>query len=150
MKKKSKINIWPWGIAISYIIFFLALIIFFIFSIQQDTHLVSENYYQQGIDYQQQIDKVNRTAKLEQSVKWTYNHEAQIVLFQFPENLSTGKIVFYRPSDSNLDRYVRIEKDENSRQSINVNYWQKGFWKIKVDWELDGEKYYNEGSINIK
>ena len=63
---------------------------------------------------------------------------------------TSGKIVFYRPSNSNLDRYVKIDKDDNNLQSINVKNWQKGFWKIKVDWEMNDELYYNEGSIDIK
>ena len=149
MKKKIRLN-WGWGIAVFYGGFLILAIGSAIYTSTLDYFLVSDNYYQEGIDYQQQIEKVQRTAAVGQNVQWTYNPVSQTVQFRYPENVSSGKIVFYRPSDSNLDRYVKIEKDAANSQSINVLYWQKGFWKIKVDWEMNGEEYYNEGSIDIK
>ena len=147
---KKPIISWGLGIAIFYGLFLVIAIGSAIYTFTLDYFLVSENYYQQGIDYQYQIDKVKRTAELGESVNWRYDSINQVVNLQYPVELSSGKVVFYRPSNSNLDRYVKIEKDENNQQSINVRNWQKGFWKIKVDWELNEEMYYNEGSIDIK
>ena len=147
---KKPIISWGLGIAIFYGLFLVIAIGSAIYTFTLDYFLVSENYYQQGIDYQDQIDKVKRTAELGESVNWRYDSINQVVNLQYPVELSSGKVVFYRPSNSNLDRYVKIEKDENNQQSINVRNWQKGFWKIKVDWELNEEMYYNEGSIDIK
>jgi hypothetical protein len=141
---------WGWGIAIFYGLFLVIAIGSAIFTSTLDYFLVSEDYYQEGIEYQNQIDKVKRTIELGESVNWFYNPNSQIVQFQYPAQLSSGKVVFYRPSNSNLDKFVKIDKDENNQQSINVSNWQKGFWKIKVDWELNEEMYYNEGSIDIK
>ena len=149
MKKKPILN-WGWGIAIFYGLFLVVAIGSAIFTSTLDYFLVSDDYYQEGIDYQDQIDKVKRTTELGESVHWFYNPNTQFVQFQYPAELSSGKVVFYRPSNSNLDRFVKIEKDDNNQQSINVRNWQKGFWKIKVDWELNEEMYYNEGSIDIK
>ena len=149
MKKKPILN-WGWGIAIFYGLFLVVAIGSAIFTSTLDYFLVSDDYYQEGIEYQDQIDKVRRTSELGESVIWFYNPNSQIVQFKYPENLSSGKVVFYRPSNSNLDRFVKIEKDNNNQQSVNVRNWQKGFWKIKVDWELKNEMYYNEGSIDIK
>ena len=147
---KKPIISWGLGIAIFYGLFLVIAIGSAIYTFTLDYFLVSENYYQQGIDYQDQIDKVKRTAELGESVNWRYDSINQVVNLQYPVELSSGKVVFYRPSNSNLDRYVKIEKDENNQQSITVRNWQKGFWKIKVDWELNEEMYYNEGSIDIK
>ena len=121
-----------------------------IFTANLDYFLVSEEYYQEGIEYQAQIDKVQRTNDLSESVNWKYDSTLQMVQFKYPENLSSGKIVFYRPSNSNLDRFVKIVKDQNNLQTIKIGTWQKGFWKIKVDWQMNEENYYNEGSIDIK
>jgi len=149
MSKKPFIN-WGWGIAIFYGIFLVIAIGSAIYTSTLDYFLVSENYYQEGIEYQSQIDKVKRTTELGESVNWMYDPVNQVVRFQYPTELSAGKVVFYRPSNSNLDRYIKIDPDGNGQQFINVQKWQKGFWKIKVDWEMDGEMYYNEGSIDIK
>ena len=149
MGKKIFFN-WGWGIAIFYGFFLIVAIGSAIFTANLDYFLVSDDYYQDGIEYQDQIDKINRTSELKESVNWIYDYNSQLVQFNFPSELSSGKIVFYRPSNSNLDRYVKIKKDENNLQTLNINNWQKGFWKIKVDWQMDNETYYNEGSIDIK
>lgn len=148
MKKKPFLN-WGWGIAIVYGLFLIVAIGSAIFTANLDYFLVSDDYYQEGIDYQNQIDKKQRTSDLSESVNWQYDHNSQSVIFKYPQNLSSGKIVFYRPSNSNLDRYAKIDSDENNQQRINIKNWQKGFWKIKVDWQIDNETYYNEGSIDI-
>jgi len=149
MKKKPVLN-WGWGIAIVYGLFLIVAIGSAIFTTNLDYFLVSEDYYREGIDYQRQIDKIKRTSNLSESVNWLYDQNTQTVQFKYPENLSSGKIVFYRPSNSQLDRYVKIKIDENKQQIVNVRNWQKGLWKIKVDWQMNTETYYNEGSIDIK
>lgn len=149
MNNKFKLN-WGWGIAIVYGLFLLIAIGSAIFTANLDYFLVSDDYYQEGIDYQGQIDKRQRTSDLAESVNWQYDFNSQSVIFKYPQNLSSGKIVFYRPSNSNLDRYVKIVSDENNRQVISIRNWQKGFWKIKVDWQMNGVLFYNEGSIDIK
>ena len=149
MRKKIKLN-WGWGIAIVYGLFLILAIGSAIFTANLDYFLVSDDYYQEGIDYQGQIDKKQRTSDLAESVNWSYDPNSQIVQFKYPLNLSSGKIVFYRPSNSNLDRYIKIESGENNQQVISIRNWQKGFWKIKVDWQMNSEMYYNEGSIDIK
>jgi len=149
MSKKPFLN-WGWGIAIVYGLFLILAIGSAIFTANLDYFLVSDDYYQEGIDYQNQIDKKVRTSHLANSINWQYGPNSQSVIFKYPQNLSSGKIVFYRPSNSNLDRYAKIESDENNRQLINVRNWQKGLWKIKVNWQMNNETYYIEGSIKIK
>jgi len=149
MSKKPIIS-WGWGIAIFYGIFLVLAIGSAIYTSTLDYFLVSEDYYQEGIEYQDQIDKIKRTVELGESVQWLYDPNKQLMKFQYPLEISSGKVVFYRPSNSNLDRYVKIRPDGNSQQFVNVKNWQKGFWKIKVDWEMNNELYYNEGSIDIK
>jgi hypothetical protein len=149
MKNKPFLN-WGWGIAIVYGLFLILVIGSAIFTANLDYFLVSDNYYQEGIDFQDQIEKKLRTSHLLESVNWQYDSNSQNVIFKYPQNLSSGKIVFYRPSNSNFDKYVKIENDDNNQQVINIRNWQKGFWKIKVDWQTNDEMYYNEGSIDIK
>ena len=144
MKMKPLLS-WGWGIAIFYGIFLVLAIGSAIYTSTLDYFLVSEDYYQEGIEYQDQIDKVKRTNELGKSVNWSYNQNSQVIQFLYPTELSAGKVVFYRPSNSNLDKYLKIDSNGNSRQYVNVQNWQKGLWKIKVDWEMNNELYYNEG-----
>lgn len=149
MSKKINFN-WGWGIAVFYGAFLVIAIGSAIFVSNLDYFMVSQDYYQEGIDYQDQIEKVKRTNALDVPVSWNYDPILSIIQFNYPAELSSGKIVFYRPSNSNLDRYVRINRDDSSRQFINVQNWAKGFWKIKVDWQTENDSYYNEGTIDLK
>ncbi len=149
---KSKKTFWPWGITITYIIFFIALISFFIFSTQQNVDLVSDDYYQKGLEYQQQINLINRTSKLDKSLQWNYNQKTNIVQFIFPQSNESqvieGNILFFRPSDGSKDKIFTLNLSAGKNiKDINVKNLARGLWKIKAHWSMNGEGYYNEGIL---
>lgn len=142
-----------WGHKIAFA--FSAFVIFIVFlvvkSFQQNVDLVAEDYYKQEIQYQQQIDKMNNTNALKQSISFV--QENQQLMVQFPEELGQkpdGEISFFRPSDARFDVSTKIDVDSNLRQWIPTSELLKGYYKVKVDW-TDGEKeYYVEESLYIK
>ncbi len=68
----------------------------------QDVSLVSDNYYEKSLEYQDEIDKQSRTKSLDEQVKINFNGEVITVLFpsDYLEKKISGEIYFYRPSDS--------------------------------------------------
>ncbi len=65
---KFKIS-WPTGIIISiaaFVIFILSFVYKVTFLPQYDHHLVSDDYYKDELNYQQEIDKLNKAAELKQ------------------------------------------------------------------------------------
>ena len=139
------------GLIIAIALPIILLIIFVIFSSNNSFKLVERDYYQKEINYQSQIDKETRTNQLPQEVD-IFNNNDGIVL-QFPsifvaENVN-GRIIFFRPSDSNLDFSVQIDLNNDGLQIVSTTEINKGAWIVKVFWNTHGEEYYSEKRIFV-
>ncbi len=113
----SRIN-WGTGIVIGIIVFVVVTITMTVIFMTQDVSLVSDNYYEKSLSYQDEIDKQNRTNSLDDQVKINFNGEVINILFPFDylnENIS-GEIYFYRPSNSKLDFKMPLELNEEGNQ----------------------------------
>jgi len=142
MKKFS----WGTGIFIAYTVFVIVILTFVYVMMNKSVDLVAENYYDKEIKYQEQINKINNTERLKEKLAFQYSN-GQIEL-DFPKlGAVNGDISFYRPSDPGEDFKVHIKADQNNKQVINAVSLQKGFWKIQIDWSVNGVPYFNEESI---
>ena len=139
------------GIVIAIIVPIVLLIIFVIFSNNNTFRLVDRDYYEKTINFQSQIDKETRTNQLSQKVNIDNNDGA--VVLQFPSMFSpediNGKIIFFRPSDSNFDFSVHIDLNKDGLQNINSVELKKGAWIVKVFWNNQQDEYYSEKRIFI-
>jgi hypothetical protein len=146
MKKIS----WGTGIVIGISIFVVAVVIQTFFLMNQKVDLVEENYYEKGLKHQKQIDIQKRTLEYPEQIEFKY--DGQFITIIFPEsikgNLVKGEILFYRPSDSNLDMKFPIQLTEQ-KQVIPVSYFKRGFWRIKLNWSYNTENFYKETEINL-
>ena len=118
----------------------------------QDVSLVSDNYYEKSLSYQDEIDKQNRTNLLDDQVKINFNGDVINILFP-PEYLNkniSGEIYFYRPSNSLLDFKLPLDLNDEGNQLISVKRIAKGFWRIKLNWMMDGNTFYNERAITVE
>ena len=120
--------------------------------LKQNYFLVAKDYYRQEINYQQHIDKVNKTHSEQKVVDLENRATAGYVKLQFPHlsekrDVVKGKITFFRPSDARKDVVVPIDLKGTNQQAINVESLEKGLWKVKVDWIEEGEAYYNDFTL---
>jgi|WetSurMetagenome_2_1015567.scaffolds.fasta_scaffold47059_3 hypothetical protein len=145
-----KLN-WGKRIAVLYIGFVILVLAMVILAMTRKTELVSENYYEKEIKYQEQIDKEKRTNELNGKVKIEYSGSYILIKFPSTYNLKNikGTINFYRPSDESKDFKLNIEPDENGEQKVATTKLLKGLWKVKINWFLEEKEYYNESSVLI-
>lgn len=147
---KTKFN-WGTGILIAIIVFMAITVVTVIFLMNQKVDLVTDNYYSKEIKYQQQIDRMNRTNEMDESVK--INSENDFIRIVFPKSSNEknikGTIQFYRPSDSNKDFTLPLVIDSSDQQLVPSKILQKGYWKVKIDWTQDSLEYYKESSFVI-
>jgi nitrogen fixation protein FixH len=148
MKKIS----WGTGISIV-IILFLVIVIGQAIAIHYwiDYDLVVEEYYDEEIKYQSQIEKIKRTNALPESMKIKLSNE--FIEFQFPsifqaEQIS-GVINFYKPSDDQLDKKEVILLEKDNKMYFATKELSTGLWKARVEWEVDGVKYFNEKLLMV-
>jgi len=143
---------WGTGILIGIIVFVVISVSMTVIFMTQDVSLVSDNYYEKSLVYQDEIDKQSRTQSLDDQIKINFDGEVITVLFppDYLEKSISGEIYFYRPSDSSLDFKLPMLVSEEGIQIIPVERLEKGFWRIKLNWTMDGNGYYNERAITIE
>lgn len=148
---KNKIN-WGTGIVIAFVIFMVGTLSTAVYLMNQDVNLVADDYYDQEINYQQHIDRMERTSQLEE--KQIIYFDGSTVKIIIPKVLVkkelSGEIYFYRPSDSNSDIKITFIPDTSGIQVIPVERLEKGYWRIKVSWLSNGKDYFSEDRILIQ
>jgi len=149
--KKINFN-WGTGILITIIVFMIITLGTVFTFMNENVDLVTDNYYEKELEYQQQIDKLNRTHNSGMDVNIEIIN-LNIVL-TFPDSIKTGKIngnVFlYRPSDSKYDGKLPLQINENGQMIISTKELMIGFWKVKVEWSVDNDSFFSENSLFIQ
>ena len=147
---KQKIS-WGTGIVIAFVIFMGGITTIAVYLMNQDVNLVADDYYDQEIKYQQQIDRIKRTKKLDTKNIITFN--GTTVNVTIPKSLLksnlTGEIYFYRPSDENSDIKIPLHTDSLGLQVVPVSSLEKGLWTVKVNWLTSEIEYFVEKRIFI-
>ena len=145
-----KIN-WGTGIVIAFVAF-IAFIMYFVINMNLNKKyvhdLVTEDYYQEELLHQNEIDKVDNAKDLKENVSWKKTDDG--ILISFPKDLDyrniTGKVFLYRPSNKTLDSEISISLS-NSDMLIPKTRLLDGRWNIKIDWKYDGKSYLFKESI---
>ena len=144
-----KIN-WGSGIAIFYSLFVLVMIFMVIKSTQNKSHLVQENYYNKDLNYESFRQKRENASTLDTPVGIKYISKQNSVELEFPQEMSevSGKVTLFRPSNKFLDKTYVIKLDNSSKMNIPLEKQMPGgLWKVQVDWETQGKKYYTEENL---
>lgn len=110
--------------------------------------LVTEDYYQEELLHQNEIDKVDNAKELKENVSWRKSSDG--IVISFPENLDykkiTGKVFLYRPSNKKLDSETIISLSDHYLL-IPKTLLLDGRWNITVDWKYEGKSYLYKESI---
>ncbi len=142
-----------WGIRIVIVyVAFVAMIVFMIVrTMGEKVELVTSDYYQEELRFQQQIDKANAVKDLGAVPMITANAEA--IEIQFPDTLMqqgiTGKIRLYRASDASKDVVMDLRPGADGMQLVSTENLLTGLYDVKLSWSSGGEDYYYERSIYI-
>lgn len=141
-----------WGVKIAmlYSGFVVLMVTLVTLSMKQDFHLVSDDYYQEEIEYQQVLDAGKNQAALSKPVSVSANGDHINIAFpdEFKEQLINGTVQFYSPVNSNWDKTVTMTNVETS-YSVSKDELISTRYKVKLSWEAAGKKYYQETDINL-
>ena len=148
---KIKIS-WPTGIVlalVAFMIFILSFVYKVMFLPEYDHHLVSEEYYKDELNYQQEINKENKGVALKDNIKITKDSLGLTIIFpkEFDPSKITGLISFLRLSNDKIDFNIPIELASN-QILISKDKLVAGRWNVKIDWSVNGADYlYKEKLI---
>lgn len=141
---------WGKGIILVFAVFMLGIGVMVYQSITKNIDLVSNNYYEKELRYQEQIDKINNTNSLKDGLKVESTGNAIIITYPSDKNKISGEISFYKPSDAKNDFKVNVEPGSDLKQVLNTDKLTKGLWKVQINWAMDGKDYFNEEKVMIQ
>lgn len=118
---------------------------------QAKFELVSKDYYQDELRYQDKIDGAANAA-LEAPIYIQVNDE--IISIEFPDAQKnaniTGEAWFYCSVDATKDKRFVLSVDSTGIQRIERKGLQKGDYQIKISYEINQKKYYVAQQLHLQ
>ena len=145
-----KIN-WGWGIVIAFAAF-ISFILYFVILASTDKranhHLVTDEYYQEELVYQNEINATKNAVEYARDFQIKKTDEG--LLISIPDAVKelnvNGTVSLYRPSNEHLDFNLAISLSK-PHLLIPDNRLLDGRWDIRIRWEYQGEDYLVKKSI---
>lgn len=144
-------NLWPLGIFTAFGLFFAGMASVVVIAATHRDHLVSDNYYEQELKFQNQIDSAARTGKSGATIAFDAAKSSLFIALpaaQLAQKFS-GTIELYRPSAAKLDCNFLLEPRPDGTQMLDVSQLAGGLWLVRVKWNAGGQDYFLEQKITI-
>ncbi len=145
-----KIN-WGTKIAVLYIGFVGLIVVMVVMSMRQKIDLVSEDYYNKELMFQDKINEMKNNNSLSGTITHTITNTDIELQFQpeFKTRKVTGEILFFCPADASRDFKTVVSLDENAQQKISLSTLSKGMYKMQISWKDESKAYFAEETIVI-
>lgn len=144
---------WGYGIAIVYGLFVAGMLGLVVASTRHDPGLISKDYYDLDIHYQEHFDKKQRTAALSAAPQVRFDASSRSVQVVFPDQLpvSKGSVQFRQTTSSRNDFRVDIPAvQSNEVLRIPVEDIPGGRWLLDLDWESNGKTYFYATAVAVE
>ncbi|GAB2781300.1 nitrogen fixation protein FixH [Hymenobacter luteus] len=153
MTSPTKRTFWPYAIVAAFVLFagFIGYLVQQ--AMRTSVDLVSPNYYQQELAYQQRMETVARTAALPAPVEIEHDAAARRLTLRLPAAMAgqqvRGQVHLFRPSDQHLDFSLPLQPSATLQQQISTARMQSGYWRVRLDFTADGQAYFVERNITL-
>lgn len=147
----KKLN-WGNGIALVITVFVICTLSVVSYLISLDFFLVTNEHYEEGVEYQQTIDERKRSSDLENPVVIIFDEKIEALRIVFPNEFvgkAQGDVKFYRPNNPSMDTKIPLSVNANGIQLISTANLEKGKWILKVEWNADETSYLEEKVVVI-
>jgi nitrogen fixation protein FixH len=141
---------WNWGTGIifvysGFVVFMLGMVYL---CTRQHFDLVTKDYYEQELQYQQVIDGTANEKALGKQTLVVMGKESVTVTLPMETIEGEGKVLFYKPDNAKFD----IEIPLGGKNEVNVPLAKlaKGIYKVKASWVHNGKPYFNEQSLYVQ
>ncbi|SMC35999.1 FixH family protein [Moheibacter sediminis] len=138
---------WGHGIMVAlgcFMIFILSLIFF-----SGDMgEMVTEDYYEKTINYQDDIDAVNRANAL--AVKPQITQQANGFMIHFDEAVQSGDVFFLRSENSKKDIVQPLKLNAKNEMLIHSVDLINGEYEVSLRWKQNNQNYLVKERVNWK
>jgi hypothetical protein len=115
--------------------------------VRQDISLVTRNYYEEEINHQQKINRLQNTQLLVVKPEIRLMADRITVSFSDFEKVSNGELKLLRPSNARLDHTFQISASQVDEQQFALPATDRGLYRASLKWTMDGQEYYIEKVI---
>lgn len=150
----SKKFSWAHGIILA-LGLFIAFILFMIFVFSngmKNSELVSDNYYEDELAYQEVIDAKRNAAKI--PLKPTYAQTREGIMITFPQSITVDDqnvdFNLFRTDDANLDLTKNVTLNAQKSFLIPKNVIFAGSYTLKLKWHQDKIPYQIDYDVQWK
>jgi len=146
---RTHFNPWPLGIISFFVLLICSLITVIIIASTHRESMVSENYYEQELTFQDQIDGSARALKAGANIKldaFSKKLNVAVPARHLAQKFS-GVIDFYRPSSPGLDRELTLQPASDGSQAVDISKMAAGLWQVRVKWTADNQTYFLEQKV---
>jgi hypothetical protein len=142
---------WGTGVAAGIILFVLLTATLVAIAMSNRVDLVTDQYYDRGIAYQERINSLRRTAARDEKPLVSISPDDLVIEFprQSSDATPAGTITMYRPADKTRDVVLRVDPDSAGIQHIGTRSLDRGLWKLQISWHEADQDYYTEQPVMI-
>jgi hypothetical protein len=115
---------------------------------QQKVELVDENYYEKGIRYQEELNKLNAIEG--KDIEFSYTAQAEEIQIKLLPPAIPVKIHLYRPSDASLDQHREVITDSIGSVTLPASALAGGLWEVKMEWFAAGRTLTFTKAITVQ
>ena len=146
-------NLWPYGIIATFVVFASGLAAYVTVACSNDVELVAKNYYQQEIEYEAQMKRIERTRALGDQVSILPQTGAKGISIALPTSHVTqglsGTIHCYYPADVAEDETHELSLSSRGIQELGLPDLKPGFWRLKINWSHNQQDYYFAQELKV-
>jgi hypothetical protein len=141
-------NIGHW-IIVSFVLFACFIGILVTMCMREDISLVSDNYYQEELAYQHQIERMQNTANLKSKPSIKIVADQLHVQFENYGSVDHGELKLFCPANSKQDRHFKLSPSQENIQVFDVGTVHPGTYKARLNWSMNGKEYYQEETVHL-
>lgn len=143
---------WGVGIALIYSLFAIGTTSFVVFALGQPVDLVSGDYYERSLTYDEQLRASERAEALGDALTLAPAADGRTIVITIPASAAAsarGQVTLYRPADAKADRTERLAIDAHGQQRIDVAGLPRGRWIVQLQWRAGERDYYREQAVQL-
>jgi hypothetical protein len=145
-RKTMDMNFGKW-IVVAFIVFTVFIATLATICIRQDVPLVSKDYYQEELAYQEQIGRIENANLLAETPVIAFDKNNITITYKNLASIKNGKLKLIRPSDENLDQNFELQSVEGNVEQFEIKNPVPGMYRAKMSWEQEGKQYFIERII---
>lgn len=140
---------WGKSIILAFILFATFIAVLVTVCMRQDISLVTKDYYQEELKYQDQIERMSNAAALTHKPVITASAERRLTLsFDQLPNIETGELKLFCPANAAADKTFALRATPETTQVLG-NSLPKGMYRARMTWRMQGREFYIEEIIHL-